>query len=53
MFRDGLPGNLLLPVSEVVTKFTFIGVILEGTIPLHGKNNLQYLYIHWDNIRSY
>ena len=27
------------------TKFTFIGIILEYTTALHGKNNLQHLYI--------
>ena len=65
-FRDFLPINLLmilalvLPVSWIVTKFPFIGVILEDTIALHGKNNLKHLhistknwYINWDNFRRY
>ena len=31
--------------SWIVTKFTFVGVILEDTITLHEENNLQHLYI--------
>ena len=63
-FRDSLPRNflmileLLLPISWIMTKLIFIGVILEDTIPLHGKNNMQHLYIptrnwyiYWNNIR--
>ena len=40
---NSLPRNfltilgLLLPVSWIVTKFTFIGIILEDTIALHVK----------------
>ena len=40
-FFDDFGTTSCFSVSEMVTKFTFIGVILKDTIALHGKNNLQ------------
>ena len=45
-FRDSLPRNflmilaILLPVSWMVAKFSFIGIILEDTIALHAYENI-------------
>ena len=51
--------ELLIPVSWIVTKFTFLG-ILGDNIALNGRTNLLHLYIparnwqiYWDNIRKY
>ena len=40
-FFDDFGTTTCFSVSEMVTKFTFIGIILKDTIALHGKNNLQ------------
>ena len=44
----------LLPlVSWIGTKYTFIEIISEDTIALHGKNDLQHLYIRTRNFYIY
>ena len=40
-FFDDFGTTTCFSVSGMVTKFTFIGIILKDTIALHGKNNLQ------------
>ena len=55
-FKDSLPRNfltilpLLLPVSWMVTKYTFIGITLEDTIAINIP--MRNWYINYDN-RTY